>query len=171
MQCFHSFNISTDSEQWQRWTKDLWLYTSWTPEELEKTLACRRNYQAGHIAARAKARLMHVSAVRSSMLHSVALTRTCRRARATHPFVCHHARVTQPFVYIYMYVCIYTQHSNHPVHRQQKTAPGHRRHSRHELAPHRHQQRFALHAHDIAIRSCICPYTHRIICHRVMYCT
>ena len=105
MQCFHSFNISADSEQWQRWTRDLWLYTSWTPEELEKTLQGRRTYQAGHIAARAKARLMHVSAVRRSPLHSVALTRTCHCARVTHPFVCRHARVTQPFVYIY--VCMY----------------------------------------------------------------
>ena len=171
MQCFHSFSIPADSDQWQRWARDLWLYTSWTPEELAKTLQGRRNYQAGHIAARAKARLVHVSAVRRSPLHSVALTRTCHCARVTHPFVCRHARVTQPFVYIYVCMYIYTQHSNHSVHRPPKTAPGHRRHSRHKLVRHRHQQRFAVYAHDTAIRSCICPYTHRITCHRVMHCT
>ena len=111
MQCFHSFNMSADCEQYKKWESHLWLYTAWTPEELEKTLRDRRSYQAGHLAARAKARLVHLSAVRRCLLQPVALVRTCHCARATQPFVCHCARATQPFVCVYTYVCMYTNHS------------------------------------------------------------
>ena len=88
--------ISADSEEWKLWAKDLWLYTSWTPEELDKTLRGRRNYQAGHLAARAKARLMDLSAARRILQHPVALIRTCHCARVTHPFVC-----------VHMHACMY----------------------------------------------------------------
>ena len=88
MQCFHSSNISADLDGWQQWSRDLWMHTSWTPEELEKTLRERRSYQAGHTAAQARATHMHVSASSRRVMHYVAPIRTCQCAWATQPFVC-----------------------------------------------------------------------------------
>ena len=104
MHWLHLSNIPAGSEEYQMWNTALWIHTSWTPEELAKTLASRRSWQAGHIAARAKARHMHVSTALRSLLQSVAPIRTLHCARATQT-----VRIVHIYIYIYIdrYVCIY----------------------------------------------------------------